>query len=267
MPSTLRQLMPKRLRRLINLFGIRRQGAITSSRWNNWTQPTAPQPPDPNPLESYFNANTRGPGIWKWRHYFEIYHRHLAKFRNRQPHVLEIGVYSGGSLGMWQNYFGPGSNIYGVDIEPACKSYEREGVRIFIGDQADRSFWTNLRQNVPALDIIIDDGGHTTAQQIATLEETLPYLRPGGVYICEDVQSSANPFLFYIDGLAGNLHAEEITGSENPARRQVSPATPFQSAVHSVHRYPYMVVIERNSTPVNELIAPKHGTDWQPFLK
>lgn len=28
----------------------------------------------PNPLEQFFDSHTEGPGIFKWRHYFEIYH-------------------------------------------------------------------------------------------------------------------------------------------------------------------------------------------------
>jgi hypothetical protein len=53
-----------------------------------------------NPLATYFNNNETGPGIWKWEHYFEIYHRHLEKFRGKPIRILEIGIYSGGSLGM-----------------------------------------------------------------------------------------------------------------------------------------------------------------------
>src|SRR5580704_8369217 len=34
----------------------------------------------PNPLLQYFDSHQSGKGIWKWRHYFEIYHRHFAKF-------------------------------------------------------------------------------------------------------------------------------------------------------------------------------------------
>jgi hypothetical protein len=167
---------------------------------------------------------------------------------------------------MWREYFGAGASIYGVDVEPACKAYEDESTRIFIGDQADRAFWRRVRREVPVLDVVIDDGGHRPHQQIATLEETLAHLRPGGVYICEDIQGSANPFSFYIEGLAGNLHADHIVGEDDGERRQVSRATPFQAAVGSVHVYPYAVVIERTDAPVTELVAPKHGTQWQPFL-
>src|SRR5262245_56734777 len=85
-----------------------------------------------NPLRDYFMAHKTGPGISKWMHYFDIYHRHLQKFRGRDVRVLEIGVYSGGSLRMWREYFGPKALVYGADIEPACSAYESERTTIFI---------------------------------------------------------------------------------------------------------------------------------------
>ena len=43
--------------------------------------------------------------------YFDIYHHHLREFRNQKVNILEIGVYSGGSLGMWQQYFGDRATV------------------------------------------------------------------------------------------------------------------------------------------------------------
>src|SRR6476620_11382860 len=64
-----------------------------------------------NPLREYFDAYTEGPGIWKWSHYFDLYHRHFGKFVGRNVNVLEIGIFSGGSLGMWKDYFGSGCRV------------------------------------------------------------------------------------------------------------------------------------------------------------
>ena len=117
-----------------------------------------------NPLRMYFDSHAVGRGIWKWNHYFDIYHRHFQKFVGREVHVLEIGVYSGGSLEMWKSYFGPKSRIYGVDIEEDCRVYEDDSVRILVGDQADRSFWNRFKDEVAAVDVIIDDGGHQATE-------------------------------------------------------------------------------------------------------
>src|SRR5215472_13475880 len=63
-------------------------------------------PPTSNALQDFFDARKTGRGIWKYTHYFDIYERHFSRFRGREVNVLEIGVYSGGSLEMWRDYFG-----------------------------------------------------------------------------------------------------------------------------------------------------------------
>ena len=151
-----------------------------------WTaSPAVPCVPNQtNPLRTFFNARHEGRGIIKWDHYFEAYDRHLSRFRGQEFHFLEIGIFSGGSLEMWREYFGPRCYIYGVDINPACKVYESDRTRVFIGDQSDREFWKQFRDAVPHLDVAIDDGGHEPQQQRVSFEELMPHLRPGGVYIC-----------------------------------------------------------------------------------
>jgi len=219
-------------------------------------------------LRVYFDSHQEGNGIHKWNHYFEMYERHLAKFVNKDVNICEIGVYSGGSLDMWRHYLGPGCHVYGVDIEPVCKNYQNAQVKILIGDQADRSFWKTFREKVPALDVIIDDGGHTVEQQIVTLEETLPYLKPGGVYICEDIHGIMNEFSHYVNGLALNLNAVQDFQPNEDCNRAIAVTTNyFQSAIRSVSLYPFAVVIQRNEAPIAELLASKRGTRWQPFFK
>src|SRR4051812_27993068 len=63
--------------------------------------------PEKGRLEDYWDAHKEGPGIWKFRHYFDIYENHFSKFVGSEVHVVEIGIYSGGSLKMWRDYFGP----------------------------------------------------------------------------------------------------------------------------------------------------------------
>src|SRR5689334_4217286 len=130
-----------------------------------------------NPLEDYFLRNP-GRAMYKWTHYFEIYHRHFAPYRGRSPVVVEIGVFHGGSLQMWREYFGPGARIVGVDIDPRCREFEEDGVSVLIGDQNDRGFLASLRERLPRIDILIDDGGHRMEQQIATFEELYPHIHP-----------------------------------------------------------------------------------------
>lgn len=230
-----------------------------SSTENSKISPPKVQPLS-NPIWAYFTGHTEGRGIWKWEHYFDIYHRHFSKFVGRPVKVLEIGIYSGGSLEMWKSYFGSECHIYGVDIEGACKTYESEKVKVFIGNQEDPDFWAQFNKQVQGIDILIDDGGHTPNQQMVTLKQMLPHLRPGGVYLCEDVHGIHHRFAAFVGGLVTELNAMSLDGGPG------CKPTPFQSACHSIHFYPYVVVIEKHSNAPFRFIAPKHGTQWQPFL-
>ena len=89
---------------------------------------------------------TQGPGVWKWRHYFNIYERHFARFKGREVHMLEVGIFSGGSLKMWRWYLGDAATIIGIDISNDTRIYERNPEygspdHIVIGDQSDPDFW------------------------------------------------------------------------------------------------------------------------------
>ena len=63
--------------------------------------------------------------IRKWIHYFDIYERHFRRFKDTQPAILEIGVFGGGSLSMWQDYFGKKSQIVGIDIDTDVKNTKK----------------------------------------------------------------------------------------------------------------------------------------------
>lgn len=98
-----------------------------------------------NPLLDIINGGIEHP-LHKWLHYLPLYHRHFEKYRLRASpenkiHILEIGVAGGGSLDLWNKYFGPDRcMIYGVDINPNCKRFERDNIEIFVGDQGDPKF-------------------------------------------------------------------------------------------------------------------------------
>ncbi|MDQ2926999.1 MAG: class I SAM-dependent methyltransferase [Caldimonas sp.] len=202
-----------------------------------------------NDLEAYFRQNT-GRRIHKWMHYFEIYDRHFAPLRGRSPVVVEFGVSQGGSLQMWQDYFGPGTRIYGVDINPECRRFDQDGATILIGDQGDRVFLREVAKAVPPIDILIDDGGHMMEQQIATFEELFRHVKPHGVYLCEDLHTSywrgfgggvrrRGSFIEYSKDWIDALNAWH---SREPRRLDVAE---FTRSAHSLHYYDSVLVIEK----------------------
>lgn len=145
-----------------------------------------------NRLERYFRAN-RGRVIHKWLHYFPIYDRHFAPFRKKRITVLEFGVSEGGSLRMWRDYFGKRARIIGVDIDERCVQFAEPGIEVYIGDQEDRDFLRELRDKVGTVDVLIEDGGHTMGQQLATFEEFWPAIPSGGIFLIEDLHTSYWP--------------------------------------------------------------------------
>jgi hypothetical protein len=212
-----------------------------------------------NELREYFEAHSEGNGIWKFDHYFDFYHRYLSKFINAPITLLEIGIYSGGSLPMWRKFFGPSARIWGVDIEPACASYASEGIEVFIGSQADREFLAGIRPN-EGIDVCIDDGSHVPEHQITSFEAIFPRLNPGGVYICEDIHGCHNRFHDYLNGLIKGLNT--MMPSQD---KFATPASNLQRWVRAVHVYPYAVVIEKREGEMAELRMQKKGSVWQPF--
>ena len=220
----------------------------------------------PGDLEGYFDAHREGPGIWKWRQSFPIYEAHLNRFRGERLTLMEIGIFSGGSLPMWRQHFGPGCRVIGVDIEPACRAYAADGVDIVIGDQSDAGFWAETLPNLPPLNVVIDDGGHQAHQQIASFESIFPTMAPGGVYLCEDLHHRENGFVQYILALGQHLNACQIARNPTPPH-STSPTSGPAKWIASIHFYPFMVVIQRTQVPPESWDSEKHGTVWEPFLK
>ncbi len=186
-----------------------------------------------------------------------------SSLKGRPVDLLEVGVFSGGSLDMWRAYLGEQANVYGVDIQPECREYEGPGKRIFIGDQADPAFWARFVADVPEVDIVIDDGGHQFHQQVATFEAIFPHIRPGGVYVCEDLTGEFNPFFDYVNGLSRGLQRYAAKPRGGGLGREPSA---FQQSVDSVHLYPWMAVVEKRAERLDGLTSPRRGTEWQQFL-
>ncbi|WP_321922669.1 CmcI family methyltransferase [Paraburkholderia guartelaensis] len=139
-------------------------------------------------LHKYF-LNNPDKRLHKWIHYFDIYERHFTRFRNKAPVMIEIGVFGGGSLAMWKEFFGAGSRIIGVDINPQCKAHEAEGIEIFIGSQDDPALIDQIFRKYPEVDIVLDDGSHVMNHMIASFELMYDRLHKNGIYMVEDTHT------------------------------------------------------------------------------
>jgi len=210
-----------------------------------------------NDLQKYFYSNKRNL-IHKWDHFFEIYERHFSHFRGKEIVILEIGVSHGGSLQMWKDYFGEKVTVIGVDVNPECKKLEENGITIYIGSQEDRAFLKRLKSEIPKVDILIDDGGHTTAQQTTTFEELYEHIKDNGVYLCEDLHTS------YWDEYGGGYKKEgtfieysknfiDYINAWHSRDKKLLDVSDFTRTTNSLHYYDSILVIEKNKR-----VAPSH---------
>ena len=160
-------------------------------------------------------ANSKKYSI-KWSNYFQVYEKILSNYRNKRIKFVEIGVANGGSLFMWKKYFGKKAKIIGIDLNPNAKKLEKNGFKIYIGNQSDKKFWDHFYKKEGKVDIILDDGGHKNLQQISTVHYSLAHIKDGGKIIVEDTSTSYlkkefdNPskysFINYAKNIVDNIH-------------------------------------------------------------
>lgn len=128
--------------------------------------------------------------INKWVHYFPIYERHFSSWRSRSLTFVEIGVSKGGSLQMWQRFFGPMAKIVGIDINPECADHEAPGIFVRVGDQSDHAFLKTIIDEFGAPDIVLDDGSHRMSDIAASFQFLYPRMDKNGVYMVEDLHTA-----------------------------------------------------------------------------
>lgn len=131
-----------------------------------------------------------------WVHgYTRHYDRHFAHLRDKKVKLLEIGVFRGASLLLWKEAF-PHGRIFGLDKNTAIWQKFLKGqqrIHVFVGRQEDDAFLKEKVVPEGPYDVIIDDGGHTPTEQLASFNQLWPHLAPGGIYVIEDMHRNMWP--------------------------------------------------------------------------
>lgn len=133
-----------------------------------------------------FFSNT-GRVTHKWVHYFSIYDQLLTPYVGTDVKMLEIGVFKGGSLGLWRKFFGDKATIFGIDINPDCAAFDGEYASVRIGSQDDPDFLRKVVEEMGGVDVVLDDGSHLPNHQRASFDILFPLLSEGGLYMIEDM--------------------------------------------------------------------------------
>lgn len=129
--------------------------------------------------------------------FIEIYEPLFTPMRLDSIRFFEIGIYKGLSHLMWRQFF-PNGEIFGIDLRDYTKESQGTGIMTYVANQANRG---NLQDFIGVsggeFDVILDDGGHHMNHQQISLGYLFPHVKPGGMFIIEDVHTSL-PF-FYPD--------------------------------------------------------------------
>lgn len=127
--------------------------------------------------------------------YISVYEEVLAQHRHTANNVLEIGLFNGYSLLLWEQYFTM-ADVYGID----CDEQPHGGMadlrpmiatgqhRIVIGDATSEEEIERHFGNIK-WDVVIDDGSHDFSAQVKTIIIFSKRMAKDGILIIEDIQS------------------------------------------------------------------------------
>jgi hypothetical protein len=135
--------------------------------------------------------------------YTPIYSALLGGLRNEPLRIFELGLGTnnpeipanmgvdgvpGASLRGWREIF-PKALVYGADIDRGIL-FEEDRIKTFFCDQLDRTVIAELWSQPElqgGMDIIVEDGLHTFEANMSFLDASIGQVRPGGLYIVEDI--------------------------------------------------------------------------------
>jgi hypothetical protein len=114
----------------------------------------------------------------------EFYNEIFSDKKYSTTKVLEIGIWQGGSILLWRDFF-PNAVVYGVDIS-YCAALEKQDRVIQLNSNAySTEFTDQFEKN--SFDVIIDDGPHTLESMIFYIIHYLPLVKVDGLFILEDI--------------------------------------------------------------------------------
>ncbi|MFI0434492.1 MAG: class I SAM-dependent methyltransferase [Parachlamydiaceae bacterium] len=137
--------------------------------------------------------------------YTTLYFQLFNQFKNELLNIFELGLGTnnidvpsnmglhgvpGASLYGWAQYF-PNAKIYGADIDKRIL-FNKPRISTFYCDQSKKESIEEMFSHDAlkglSFDIIIEDGLHEFDANVCFLKNSISHLKPGGIYIIEDLK-------------------------------------------------------------------------------
>jgi cephalosporin hydroxylase len=125
--------------------------------------------------------------------YLPLYQKLLINKKETAKNVLEIGIYHGGSIKLWNDFF-TNATVYGLDIIHMNDVWEgiknKEKIILHTSTDAYNNdfFTTHLLNKNIKFDFMLDDGPHTLESMKQFIRLYSQIMTDDGILIIEDVQ-------------------------------------------------------------------------------
>lgn len=139
-----------------------------------------------NLLETYYTTQNKSDKESFHRYISNFYCDKLTPRKSDALNILEIGIFKGDSLKLWEDFF-PNTNIYGIDIIDDTNYIYSNRVKKYILNAYDQNAINFIKNLNIKFDIIIDDGPHTCKSQDYICKNYKQFLNKDGLLIIEDV--------------------------------------------------------------------------------
>ena len=121
-------------------------------------------------------------------HYLRRYEEYFRPLLDKPVRLLELGIYKGGSLLLWRDYF-PRGVIVGLDLNPVTLDDPTGRIRVYQGMQQDTALLDRIAEETApeGFDVIIDDCSHIGELTRLSFWHLFDnHLKPGGLFVIED---------------------------------------------------------------------------------
>jgi hypothetical protein len=126
-------------------------------------------------------------GVFPGHNYTPTYHDLFGPIRGAVTSLCEVGVWSGGSMHLWADYF-PNAALHAVDIDfNRLDDWMRNGpVRLHHCSQTDVAGLLDVARLAGDFDITVDDASHQPDDMTVTLAALWRHTRRW--YVIEDIR-------------------------------------------------------------------------------
>lgn len=123
--------------------------------------------------------------------YTGLYSVLLAPYRHKPIHFGEIGVAMGASVHLWRHYFERARlDFFDRDTNflAHASSFGYENTQFHVMDvNSTKSIRDALVESGDMFDVLLDDSSHNVEDQKNIVAAALPFIKPGGLLLIEDV--------------------------------------------------------------------------------